>query len=51
MDLAAKSALLETILSELRRVLVADSASLPRAEFAAALAFTAEHNIPTQILP
>jgi hypothetical protein len=29
---------------------IADSASLPRAELAAALAFTAEHNIPTQIL-
>ncbi|MEI9979550.1 MAG: ATP-dependent sacrificial sulfur transferase LarE [Edaphobacter sp.] len=29
---------------------IADSPSLPRAELAAALAFTAEHNIPTQIL-
>src|ERR1700677_3969475 len=29
---------------------IADSASLPRAELAAALAFTAKHNIPTQIL-
>ncbi len=29
---------------------IADSASLPRAELAAALAFTAEHSIPTQIL-
>src|SRR5580693_1131611 len=29
---------------------IADSASLPRAELAAALAFTAEHNIPTHIL-
>jgi pyridinium-3,5-biscarboxylic acid mononucleotide sulfurtransferase len=29
---------------------IADSASLPRAELAAALAFAAEHNIPTQIL-
>ena len=29
---------------------IADSASLPRAELAAALAFTAEHGIPTQIL-
>jgi uncharacterized protein len=29
---------------------IADSASLPRAELAAALAFTAAHNIPTQIL-
>jgi pyridinium-3,5-biscarboxylic acid mononucleotide sulfurtransferase len=30
--------------------IIADSPSLPRAEFAAALAFTAKHNIPTQIL-
>jgi uncharacterized protein len=29
---------------------IADSASLPRAELAAALAFTAQHNIPTEIL-
>ncbi|MEO6912076.1 MAG: ATP-dependent sacrificial sulfur transferase LarE [Edaphobacter sp.] len=29
---------------------IADSASLPRAELTAALAFTTEHNIPTQIL-
>src|SRR6202020_26677 len=29
---------------------IADSASLPRAELAAALAFTAKHDIPTQIL-
>jgi uncharacterized protein len=29
---------------------IADSASLPRAELAAALAFTTQHNIPTQIL-
>jgi len=29
---------------------IADSASLPRAELAAALAFAADHNIPTQIL-
>ena len=77
MDLAAKSALLQTTLRDLGSVLVAysggtdsaylayaahqalgekmlaviaDSASLPRAELAAALAFTAEHNIPTQIL-
>jgi pyridinium-3,5-biscarboxylic acid mononucleotide sulfurtransferase len=77
MDLAAKSALLQTTLRNLRSVLVAysggtdsaylayaahqalgdkmqaviaDSASLPRAELAAALAFTAEHNIPTQTL-
>jgi uncharacterized protein len=32
------------------QAIIADSASLPRAELAAALAFTAEHNIPTQIL-
>jgi uncharacterized protein len=77
MDLAAKSALLQTTLQELGSVLVAysggtdsaylayaahhalgekmqaviaDSASLPRVELAAALAFTANHNIPTQIL-
>ncbi|WP_130421970.1 ATP-dependent sacrificial sulfur transferase LarE [Edaphobacter modestus] len=30
---------------------IADSASLPRAELAAALAFTARHRIPTHILP
>src|SRR5580704_4128889 len=29
---------------------IADSPSLPRKELAAALAFTAEHGIPTQIL-
>src|SRR5882762_2614398 len=29
---------------------IADSASLPRAELAAALAFTAQHHIPTHIL-
>jgi uncharacterized protein len=77
MDLAAKSAKLQTTLQKLGSVLVAysggtdsaylayaahqvlgekmqaviaDSASLPRAELAAALAFTANHNIPTQIL-
>jgi len=77
MDLAAKSALLQTTLRDLGSVLVAysggtdsaylayaarqalgenmqaviaDSASLPRAELAAALAFAAEHNIPIQIL-
>jgi uncharacterized protein len=77
MDLAAKSALLQTTLRDLGSVLVAysggtdsaylayaahqalgdkmlaviaDSASLPRAELAAALAFTAKYNIPTQIL-
>ena len=76
MDLAAKSALLQTTLRELGSLLVAysggtdsaylayaahqalgdkmlaiiaDSPSLPRAELAAALAFTAKHNIPTQI--
>jgi uncharacterized protein len=32
------------------QAVIADSASLPRAELAAALAFTATHNIPTQIL-
>jgi uncharacterized protein len=77
MNLAQKSALLETTLRDLGSLLVAysggtdsaylayaayqalgdnmlaviaDSASLPRAELAAALAFAAEHNIPTQIL-
>ncbi len=77
MDLAAKSALLQTTLRDLGSLLVAysggtdsaylayaahqvlgdkmlaviaDSASLPRAELAAALAFAAEHNIPTHIL-
>ncbi len=30
--------------------IIADSASLPRTELAAALAFTAEHGIPTQVL-
>ena len=77
MDLAAKSANLQTTLQDLGSVLVAysggtdsaylayaahqalgenmlaviaDSASLPRAELAAALAFAAEHNIPTHIL-
>src|SRR5216683_696172 len=56
MDLAAKSALLQTTLQDLGSALVdkmqaviADSASLPRAELAAALAFTTQHNIPTQI--
>jgi pyridinium-3,5-biscarboxylic acid mononucleotide sulfurtransferase len=32
------------------QAVIADSASLPRAELAAALAFAAEHNIPTHIL-
>jgi uncharacterized protein len=32
------------------QAVIADSPSLPRAELAAALAFTATHNIPTQIL-
>src|SRR5277367_5871484 len=77
MNLAAKSALLQTTLRDLGSLLVAysggtdsaylayaahkalgenmlaviaDSASLPRAELAAALAFAAEHNIPVQIL-
>lgn len=77
MDLAAKSALLQTtlrnlgsilvaysggtdsaylayaahrVLGEKMRAIIADSASLPRAELAAALAFTAEHHIPTEIL-
>jgi uncharacterized protein len=77
MDLAAKSALLQTTLQDLGSVLVAysggtdsaylayaahqmlgdkmraiiaDSASLPRAELAAALAFAASHRIPIQIL-
>ena len=38
------------VLGDKMRALIADSASLPRAELAAALAFTAQHNIPTQIL-
>jgi uncharacterized protein len=42
---AAHQALGENMLA-----VIADSASLPRAELAAALAFTAQHNIPTQIL-
>jgi uncharacterized protein len=77
MDLAAKSALLQSTLRDLGSVMVAysggtdsaylayaahlalgdkmlaviaDSASLPRAELAAALAFTADHHIPTHIL-
>ncbi len=77
MDLAAKSALLQSTLRDLGSVMVAysggtdsaylayaahlalgdkmlaviaDSASLPRAELAAALAFTADQHIPTHIL-
>jgi uncharacterized protein len=38
------------VLGEKMQAVIADSASLPRAELAAALAFTAEHNIPTRIL-
>src|SRR6202789_1413784 len=38
------------VLGEKMLAVIADSASLPRAELAAALVFTAEHNIPTQIL-
>jgi pyridinium-3,5-biscarboxylic acid mononucleotide sulfurtransferase len=37
-------------LGEKMLAIIADSASLPRAELAAALAFTSQHNIPTQIL-
>jgi uncharacterized protein len=37
-------------LGEKMQAIIADSASLPRAELSAALAFTAQHNIPTQIL-
>jgi pyridinium-3,5-biscarboxylic acid mononucleotide sulfurtransferase len=37
-------------LGENMLAVIADSASLPRAELAAALAFTAEHSIPTHIL-
>jgi pyridinium-3,5-biscarboxylic acid mononucleotide sulfurtransferase len=38
-------------LGEKMLAVIADSPSLPRAELAAALAFTATHGIPTQILP
>jgi uncharacterized protein len=38
------------ILADRMLAVIADSASLPRAELAAALAFTAEHGIPTHIL-
>jgi pyridinium-3,5-biscarboxylic acid mononucleotide sulfurtransferase len=37
-------------LGDKMEAVIADSPSLPRAELAAALAFTADHNIPTQIL-
>jgi uncharacterized protein len=37
-------------LGERMLAVIADSASLPRKELAAALAFTAQHSIPTQIL-
>lgn len=37
-------------LGEKMQAVIADSASLPRAELAAALAFTTEHHIPTEIL-
>ncbi|HEY2038787.1 MAG TPA: ATP-dependent sacrificial sulfur transferase LarE [Edaphobacter sp.] len=39
------------ILGDRMVAVIADSASLPRAELAAALAFTAQHDIPTHILP
>jgi uncharacterized protein len=38
------------VLGEKMLAVIADSASLPRAELAAALAFAVEHNIPTEIL-
>lgn len=38
------------VLGDRMLAVIADSPSLPRAELAAALAFTAEHGIPTQIL-
>lgn len=38
------------VLGDKMLAIIADSASLPRKEFAAALAFTAAHNIPTRIL-
>jgi pyridinium-3,5-biscarboxylic acid mononucleotide sulfurtransferase len=37
-------------LGDKMQAIIADSPSLPRAELAAALVFTADHNIPTQIL-
>ncbi|HTF64057.1 MAG TPA: ATP-dependent sacrificial sulfur transferase LarE, partial [Edaphobacter sp.] len=39
------------VLGDRMLAVIADSASLPRAELAAALAFTSLHAIPTQILP
>jgi len=38
------------VLGEKMRAVIADSPSLPRAELTAALAFAAEHRIPTQVL-
>ena len=38
------------VLANQMLAVIADSASLPRAELAAALAFTATHNIPTHVL-
>ena len=39
------------VLADRMLAVIADSPSLPRAELAAALAFTAQHGIPTHILP
>jgi uncharacterized protein len=39
------------VLGDRMLAVIADSASLPRAELAAALAFTGQHHIPTHILP
>jgi uncharacterized protein len=39
------------VLGDRMLAVIADSASLPRAELAAALAFTTQHGIPTHILP
>jgi len=39
------------VLGDRMLAVIADSASLPRTELAAALAFTAQHGIPTHILP
>jgi pyridinium-3,5-biscarboxylic acid mononucleotide sulfurtransferase len=38
------------VLGEKMQAVIADSASLPRGELASALAFAAEHNIPTHVL-